>query len=615
MIASGPERMVEAPALPDFAVRAQGQSWPARRCPTCRRKWPFDWDYCPECAVWIRGLECPDRRTLLVPSEGLPVLESGRDALGASPGADPAGAVALACEVRCATEQPYPSDFRRGGELLRDILMAIGRFAGVARLVPGAGIVGLWRGGEEGADTVCRVATALLHLTGSGSDGPRWPEPAVSVALGIAGQHGGEVDLGATIRLAFRLASLALPGTALASHGFYASTRLRFDYRGVVPPVPKSDPLPGPVFELAGPKPERSGTHHEGPEHAPLVGRRRLLHALDEYARMAAGGRGIILHLVGEPGAGKSKLLRQWLSAADGGKRLAGWLRLQAHGVPYGGYPLRAWGHLMAPVIVPGGATAGGGPADAASVGEVLQSFRASSRPTLIIVDDLHWVDVPSLRAVEALVAGLAGIPAFVILAYRPSFEREAPGGPADCHRHLRLRGLGDAAMCDLIGRLAARAGTDVPRARQEEIRAKALGNPLYAEEAVAHLDEVQSDRKARGAPLPGTLPDLLIRRIRWTLDTALPELEGRAPATSFARGLERQALLARLEELEERLAAWLDRFDMMEGEGPGRLGQFLRGLQAIDGRLALLSIFLGRQRPHCCRLAQALARLGSGDG
>ncbi len=35
-----------------------------------------------------------------------------------------------------------------------------------------------------------------------------------------------------------------------------------------------------------------------------------------------------------------------------------------------------------------------------------------------------------------------------------------------------------------------------------------------------------------------------------------------------------------------------------------------MRGLKEIDGSLALLSIFLGRQRPHHYRLAQALARI-----
>lgn len=605
MIASGTERMVEAPALPDLAVRAQGQSWPARQCPTCWRMWPFDWDYCPQCAVWIRGLECPDRRTLLVPPAGLPVLEPGRDGLFSSPGADPAGTVALACEVRCAAEQPCPSDFHRGGELLREILMAIETSGGLFRLIPDAGIVGVWSGGEEGADTVCRVATALLDLTGSGSDGPRWPEPAVSVALGIAGQHGGEVDLDATIRLAFRLASLASPNGNLVSEAVYHRTYRRFDYRGVGSAVPKSEPLPGPVFELLGAKPERSGTHHEGPERAPLVGRRNLLNILEACRRRAAAGRATVLHLIGAPGAGKSKLLREWLAAAEKHGRLAGWVRLQAHGVPYGGYPMRAWSRLLARAL----------PGKEGEAEGAVEWLRSSGNPTLIVVDDLHWVDTPSLGAIASLVAGLAHIPALAILAYRPSFAARAPKGPADLHHALRLRGLGHAALQDLVDRLAAREEIDLARPRREEILAKAAGSPLYAEEAVAHLADTRAAGKAGAGPLPATLPDLLILRIQWTLDTALPELEAQSHAAYFRFGLEREMALRRLDALEERVAAWLDRFDAIEEEAPATVRRFLHGLGAIDGRLGLLSIFLGQQRPHCHRLAQGLARIGGEDG
>jgi hypothetical protein len=322
---------------------------------------------------------------------------------------------------------------------------------------------------------------------------------------------------------------------------------------------------------------------------------------LDASRRQVAGGAAVVLHVIGEPGAGKSKLLREWLAGTEGNGAPAAWIRLQTHGVPYGGYPNRAWGHLAATLC---GRAAGDAPPAAAGVlpaEEVLRRLRAAGRPALIVVDDLHWVDGPSQAALAALSAGLADLPALLILAYRPSFAGAAPSHPPAIHRRVQVRGLEGQAMRQLIAALAAHRNLALTPALRDEIAAKARGNPLYAEEAIAH----------GAAPLPASLPELLIQRVRWALETTLPEIERRTQATGLVLGLEREAALRQLDVLEERVAAWLDRLDVIEEAAPPLIRRFLGGLQAIDGRLALLSLFLGRQRPHCHRLAQALARLG----
>src|SRR5581483_11264811 len=82
--------------------------------------------------------------------------------------------------------------------------------------------------------------------------------------------------------LAIRIASLALPNTALFSHSAYEMIAERFDFQGVQPVLPMAESL-GPVFRLLRRKQERSGTHHIGPEKIPLVGRQTLLDALSRY--------------------------------------------------------------------------------------------------------------------------------------------------------------------------------------------------------------------------------------------------------------------------------------------------------------------------------------------
>jgi len=509
----------------------------------------------------------------------------------------------LACEIRSDTERLSRDDLRRGAEMLATAAAAIVAQGGTVVRVAGAGVSGLWRHGA-GPDAAPRAAVAILRAPTARGD-PRGA--CLSVGIGIAAAEGDAASPSTVVDLAWRLAALAAPDSALASQAVYERTREWFDYRGVSPVVPRSDPLPGLVFAMVGAKPERSGSRPAGPDHAPLVGRADALRVLDECRERVAAGGGIVVHLVGEPGSGKSRLVREWLAAAERSGTVADWVRLETDGVPYGGFPFRAWDRMLT----------SSAPSALRPAPEALaERLRSAGRPVLILVDDLHWVDAESRDALAQCLAQLADLPALVILAYRPSFEAVVPTPPGSGCRHLRLRSLGPEALHQLLAVIARRAQIELPPAVQAAIVGRANGNPLYAEEAAAHLAEVGDVGEA--GRLPASLPELLIRRIEWTLDRWLPDIERRhqeavlACGAQFTSGPERQAMLLELDALEERLAAWLDRVDVVQDESQAVLRRFLDGLRAIDARLALLNLLLGRQRPHCARLAQALTRLGS---
>jgi hypothetical protein len=315
-----PAKSAEATAVMSVEVRIESRS--ARRCPVCRRAWPFDWEYCSLCNVWLSGTECSERRVLIVP------CRSGRSSCAA----DVDAPLVLACEIRCPGELPDAADLSQERELLQSFVTVITVSGGTARVAAGAGVSGRWSGGLECAFEAVRAAVAGVHA-GAATSARR-----VRYGIGIS-SAGRSPD---ARRLAFRLASLAGPDSVLACEDVYQRTRQRFDYRGVCPAVPRSDPLPGPVFEVLGAKPERFGSRHVGAERAPLVGRGELLRALDECYRRVERGKSVVLHLIGEPGSGKSRLLREWVSAADRERRFLGWLRLETDGVPYGAFPLRA---------------------------------------------------------------------------------------------------------------------------------------------------------------------------------------------------------------------------------------------------------------------------------
>jgi hypothetical protein len=592
-----------------------------RECVRCHCRWPADWEMCPNCAISLLGTDRPERLVHLVPAgpsrvvpragERAPDDEVGGtadEAVFAGTGHGPL--VLLACRVRCGSEVVREEDLQAGGEIFRRAMSLADSHGGRGHVVAGVGVIAAWSAEESGVDPALRTAGAIAgapeiqldRVRRLGGDG------RVSVGIGITSARAIDARERRT-RLAFRLADLAIPQAVLVSHGIYAHTVDRFDYQGVSPAVPRSDPLPELVFRLLGPKPERSGTHHAGPERLPLVGRGGGLRMLDACFGEAASGRGIVLHLIGEPGAGKSRLLRAWLAAEPPGR----FLRLSSHGVPYGGYAWRTWRELVRPLRATDDEGAPALPPTGPTVAAVLTRVRTTPRPVVIAIDDLHWVDGPSLQAVAELLAGLDDVPAVAILAYRPSFVRHAPGEPRHAQRYLRLRGMRDRAMRTLVEALAACAGTEVPTGIRRRIVQLSRGNPLYAEEAVAYLADVRSDSGLLPPELSASLPDLLIRRIEWTIRHALPDLQQRSRRLTVfgnvAFGGEREAILRRLDALEERLAGWLDRFDVIE-EKHDLVDEFVRGLRHLDGELALLSLLLGRQRPHRQRLAQALDRL-----
>jgi hypothetical protein len=593
-----PERHDTSSGWSRLPVRARTIERVIRVCPVCHQYWPADWEMCPNCAVYLGGTERIEHITYVVPRN------AGGPGGAANEGAG-TGAI-LACRLRCETPSPSEDDLQAGRDIFQRTHDAIEDHDGRYRASPDIGVIGCWSAEDLGL--ALRAASAIIGAaTPARASGARRD---VRLITGIGIALATDVDAPeAAARFAYRLADLAMPGTVLVSHDVYGRTVERFDYRGVGPAVPHADPLPGPVFRLLGPKPERSGTHHTGPERAPLLGRQDALQKLRACLDEAAGGE-IVLHLIAEPGAGKSRLLREWLTA-DPARRQP---HLMTHGVPYGGSPRAAWTHLVQPLSGDrDGATTTGPGRRILTAGEAAVRLRCLAPPPIVVVDDLHWIDPASREELSRLIALLPDTPSLVVLAYRPSFIGHAPK-PRSRHRYLRLSAIDEAAMEALAAHVAARYGGVIPPTVRREIARLARGNPLYVEEAIAYVAGAQAAALDQIVALPPSLPELLIHRIRWIADRTLPELEDeqrRLRIFGYAPPQERAAVLERLETVEETIASLLDRFDVI-AEDRDLLDEFLARLRQVDGQLALLSLLLGRQRPHRQRLAQGLTRLGA---
>jgi AAA ATPase domain len=556
-----------------------------RECPRCGSRWPADWDYCQSCAVWLVGNEREERSTTIVPSAGARI----------TPQLD-VGETLIAAEIRHGSTSDALTQLNRARDLLEGAMTAITAHEGHGEWIRDRGIVGHWTDPRSGTEQAARAICATMAEPSEHSTRIH-RESSLGVGVVLANQS---KCADHPLNRAFRLASLAHPNRAFFSRYAYEQVVERFDFHGVQPVVPRAEHLE-PTFELLGPKPERSGTHHVGRDKVPMVGRRELLEELDHCRLEAAGGKSIVVHIVAQPGQGKSRLIREWLSKCNQAKTLDRSIRLACNGVPYGDYPLRSWQRLVEPLRRTRDLNAA---AEVPTARKISEKLRARGRPVLVVIDDLHWIDRESRSLIVELISGLDR--ALTILAYRPSFTTKPSLEPVGFHRRFQLMALTEKEMATFLELLAEEARVKLQTTPMHELVTKAQGSPLYAKEAIAHIAAVG----VKGLQsLPSSLVELLIFRTKWAVAALHPKFD-RWQREQKLWGSEQCELVDELEQWEEELTSWLDRFDVLEEESAQTVANFLDGLRRVDGELAILNLLVGRQRPHRNRLAQALTRI-----
>jgi len=154
-------------------------------------------------------------------------------------------------------------------------------------------------------------------------------------------------------------------------------------------------------------------------------------------------------------------------------------------------------------------------------------------RPVVLVLEDLHWADESSLRAIQAILHNLAHVPLLVMVTLRPTprtpeldvlLDECAAAGT----RIMQLRSL-EAADVDALVQLelGGRAGPLL-----SSIIDKAGGNPLWLVELIRSLTAegwLTRDAdvvEAAGDELPGTLRELVLRRLRYLPTATLDHLQ-----------------------------------------------------------------------------------------
>ena len=253
--------------------------------------------------------------------------------------------------------------------------------------------------------------------------------------------------MGDAVNLAARVMAKAHPGQVLATGSILDASDIRFETQALEPFMVKGKRDPVTAF-LVGPIADVQV--HSDEDDLPLVGRQEEIAAIDDAMAGAKEGRGHTIEIVGPPGIGKTRLLRELRSRAEAFEHLEATCELYAQGTAYA--PFRDAAARRARHR-PAGARRGCGaaPSDqgvrgrrrSCSRGCRCSPSRSTSRssrrprwtpwprssgagsssgrwpsscdssyegrPVLVTIEDAHWMDDASGALLSSLLPGIAG--------------------------------------------------------------------------------------------------------------------------------------------------------------------------------------------------------------
>ena len=237
-----------------------------------------------------------------------------------------------------------------------------------------------------------------------------------------------------------------------------------------------------------------------------LVGRDQETATLVRFVAEVAQGRGGSVLIEGEPGIGKSTLVRSALADPAGTACQVFWGAGDELGQALPLLPLLEGLKVRQPSasnprremivrLLQGELTADRGTDVSAALSEQLLALVAeqcSTSPTVLVVDDLQWADPATVALWRRLARSAPQLPLLLIGMMRPVPQRDdllALRNMPDVSARIQLTGLPDTAVTKLITVLAG----GQPDGNLLRLADGAAGNPLYLTELIAALDRSAS--------------------------------------------------------------------------------------------------------------------------
>jgi DNA-binding CsgD family transcriptional regulator/tetratricopeptide (TPR) repeat protein len=233
---------------------------------------------------------------------------------------------------------------------------------------------------------------------------------------------------------------------------------------------------------------------------ASLVGRDSELALLAGLVREAVAGRGASVLIEGEPGIGKSTLVRTALAGAAEAGCAVFWGSGDELGQALPLLPLLEGLRVREPSANPrrdtivglllGEVAADPGRDVSGALAEQLLALVAeqcAAAPTILVIDDLQWADQASITLWGRLARSVRQAPLLLVGMMRPVPQREdllaLRRAVSDATR-LQLTGLSEVAVAELVAALVGGQPDD----KLLRLAGDAAGNPLYVTELVAAL-------------------------------------------------------------------------------------------------------------------------------
>ncbi|MCX6401038.1 MAG: AAA family ATPase [Propionibacteriales bacterium] len=267
-----------------------------------------------------------------------------------------------------------------------------------------------------------------------------------------------------------------------------------------------------------------------------LFERERALEALRAVVVGASAGTGGAALVTGAPGIGKTRLLGALMTDAAS----AGIVCLSAAGhtmeQDYGfGVMRQLFAQLPADLRDGMVDEAGGASADApaGALFSLLSALfdalakAAAQRPLVVVVDDLQWVDEPSLRFLHFLARRLQGTGIGLVLAVRSSQQNDSAVLAELGHLVSGTEVVLEPLTSDAVGSVLRERLRDVDDVFVEACMTWTRGNPLFLSELSATMVAEGIEPTAEGAArltelAPGTIGRLVFVRIARAGDAAV---------------------------------------------------------------------------------------------
>jgi class 3 adenylate cyclase/tetratricopeptide (TPR) repeat protein len=574
-------------------------------CPRCQQENPLQAKFCLACSAPL-ALRCVSCGTPLPAAArfcfecATPVGAAGSTPRFAAPGSyTPRDLAQRILTSRSALEGERKqitvlfADLKGSMELLVDrdpeearalldpvlelMMEAVHRYEGTVNQVMGDGIMALFGAPIAHEDHAVRACYAALRMQASSrryaEEAQRTAGVAIQIRIGLnAGDvvvrsigsdlHMDYTAVGQTTHLAARLEQMAMAGSILISGEVLRMVEGYVEVRplGAVPVKGMVEPVE--IHELTGTGVVRTRLQAAATRGlSRFVGRHRERGALHRALEHVRAGHGQLVGIVGEPGMGKSRLVREFTHS----HHLEGWLVAGGGAVSYGaGTPylpviellkeyfriearddprrirdkvagrLRTLADLL-PATLPALLSLLDVPVDDAHWQQLdppqrrqrtldavkrLLIRESQVQPLCLVLEDLHWVDAETQALLEGVIESLPGARVLLLANYRPEYEHG--WGGKTFYTEITLDPLPSASAEELLGALV---GDDPEhQALRQLLVERTERNPFFLEESVRTLVETgvlvgepgayRLARTVANLPVPATVQAVLAARI-----------------------------------------------------------------------------------------------------